>query len=167
MVWKVVPTTWQTNFLTESYNELRLEYDNLLKVKWAAYIESGDFLEELALVLNCLPEQNKIALLKNVGNVDDLLHGVIAHLSWQEEIFAHHEITERQVGERLEEDQVSYAKIQCLRVELVEFQYSQIGVEIVDVVLCLLLNVLLEELEVNRIVAGITTNITGYSCARN
>lgn len=50
---------------------------------------------------------------------------------------------------------MSDAKIQRLRVELVEFQHCQVGVEVIAVLLSLLLDVFLEELEVNRIVAGI------------
>lgn len=45
------------------------------------------------------------------------------------------------------------AEIDALRVELVEFQHGEIGVEVVSVVLSLLLHVFLEVREVIRIVA--------------
>lgn len=44
------------------------------------HVEPGDLLEQLALVLNRLPEQHEVALLKNIGDVDNLLDGVVAHL---------------------------------------------------------------------------------------
>jgi hypothetical protein len=47
------------------------------------YVESGDFFEEFALVLHGLPEQDEVTLLENVGDVDNLFHGVVAHLSRQ------------------------------------------------------------------------------------
>lgn len=59
------------------------------------YIESGDLFEEFAFVLNCLPEQNEIALLENVGDINDLLDGVITHLCWKQEILAENEVAER------------------------------------------------------------------------
>lgn len=45
------------------------------------------------------------------------------------------------------------AEIHCWWIELVEFQHSEVGVEIVGVLLRLFLNVFLEELKVNWIVA--------------
>lgn len=56
------------------------------------YVESSDFLKELSLVLNSLPEQNKVTLLQNVSNIDDLLHCVVSHLTRQQQVFAKNEI---------------------------------------------------------------------------
>lgn len=148
-----MPTTWQTNLRTESYkNQNNFSHDNRFACG-ETHIKSGDLLEELALVLNRLPEQNEVALLEDVGDVDDLLHGVVLHLRRQQEILAEYEVAERQVGERLQQDQVSDAEVQRVRVELVIFQHSQVGVDVVGVLLGLLLNVFLEEWEVSRVVA--------------
>lgn len=86
-----------------------------------AYIESGDFIEKFALVLDLLPEEGKVALLEDVGDVDNLLHGLIAHLGRQQQILAEYEIAEREIRQRLQQNQVCDLKVQRVRVELVEF----------------------------------------------
>lgn len=100
-----------------------------------------------------MPEQNEVALLENVGDVNDFLDSVVAHLSWQQQILAENEIAEGKVRDCLQKNQVSDAEVERVRIELVEFQHGEISIEIVGVVLCLLLNVVLEEWEVIRIVA--------------
>jgi hypothetical protein len=118
------------------------------------HIESRDLLEEFSLVLNRLPEQHKVALLQNVGDVDDFLHGVVAHLRRQQKILAEDKVAEGQVRQRLQENQVGDGKFHELWVELVELQHGEVRVEIVGVLLGLLLNVLLKRWKVNGIVAG-------------
>lgn len=118
-----------------------------------AYIESGDFIEKFALVLDLLPEKGEVALLEDVCDVDDLLHGLIAHLGRQQQILAEYEIAEREIRQRLQQNQVCDLEVQRVRVELVEFEDCQVGVEVVGVLLGLLLNIFLEEWKVIRIVA--------------
>lgn len=73
------------------------------------YIETCDLFKEFALVLNLLPEQGKVALLKNVGDVNNFLHGFVAHLGRKQQILAQNKVTEGKIGERLQENQMSDA----------------------------------------------------------
>lgn len=109
--------------------------------------------------MNFLPKQGKVALLEDVRNVDDLLNGLIAHLGRQQQILAENEVAEGEIRQRLQKNQVSDSEVQRVRVELIEFEDCQVGVEVVGVLLGLLLNIFLEEWKVIRIVAK---NITGY-----
>lgn len=71
---------------------------------FSAYIKSRNLLKKFSLVLNSLPEQDEVALLQNVGDVNDFLDCIVPHLGWQQEILAEDEIAERQICESFQQN---------------------------------------------------------------
>lgn len=118
------------------------------------HIESGDFLKQFPLVLNRLPELDKVTLLKNVSHVNDFLHRLILHLTRQQEIFAENKVAVWQIRECLQQNQMSHGKIESVWIELIILQHGEIGIQIVCVILCLLLDILFEKCKMHGIVSG-------------
>lgn len=93
---------------------------------------------------NLRPKQFKVALFQNISQNDDVADLFVFHLLWQQQAFAQHEIGVREVGKRFQQNQICDIQIHQFRIELVRFQYSQIGFQIVCVVLRLLAHIILQ-----------------------
>lgn len=64
--------------------------------------------------MHLLPEQNKVALLEDIGYIDNLEYGLVAHLSGEQQILAKDKVAERKIGERFQKNQVRDAEINML-----------------------------------------------------
>lgn len=135
-------------------NELERNSNNMTHKLPNRVIKSGNFPEQAGIGLGLGPENGKIALLQDVGQVDNFAHIVVGHLGGQQQTLAQHKVSVWKVGQRLEQNGVRDVEIQEVRIELIQLEHRQIGLQVVVIALCLLLNVVLNGLKVFRIVAA-------------
>jgi len=116
-------------------------------------VEAGDVTEHAAVDLGALPEEGEVGALQDVGQVDDGLDILVLHLLGQQQALGHHEVRVRQAGQRLQQDGVGDVEVQHVRVELVQLEHGQVGLQVVGIVLRLILHIGLQSLQMIRVVA--------------
>lgn len=121
--------------------------------------ESTDGDDQVGCIVDFRPEQFKITLFQNVSQKDDVVDGLILHLGGQQKTLAECKVGVWEIGQRLQQNQVSDFHVQQIWIELVQFQHSQICLQVVGVFLHLLFDVVLDGFQMLGIVPEVGKNV--------
>lgn len=103
--------------------------------------------------LDAIPERIEITLFQHIGQIDNFLDGFVGHLPGHQQTLAQRKIGVRKIGQRFEENCARNVFVQQQRIELVQLENGQIRLQVVGIFACLLVDVVLEFLQMFRIVS--------------